>query len=78
MELSDKSEEVVTLTMICLRSGFFQFKGITLNIKDNHNPIEERILKYINEITFVVENEQAEKGVDVMERTSKVEIEELI
>ena len=40
--------------MICLRSGFFQFKGIVLNIKDKNNPKEERILKYINDLALTV------------------------
>lgn len=42
--------------MICLRSGFFKFKGIVLNIRDKANPKEERILKYVNNINFIVEN----------------------
>ena len=42
--------------MICLRSGFFQFKGIVLNIKDKNDPNAERILKYSNDLTFMVEN----------------------
>ena len=42
--------------MICLRSGFFQFKGIVLNIKDKNDAKAERILKYSNDITFTVEN----------------------
>jgi hypothetical protein len=64
--------------MICLRSGFFQFKGIVLNIRDKNNPKEERILKYINDITFVVENEQAEKADGVLERTTNIEVDSLI
>ena len=66
------------MTVICLRSGFFQFKGIVLNIKDKNNPKEERILKYSNYITFVVENELKEKQDDVMERTTQIEIDSLI
>lgn len=44
--------------MICLRSGFFKFAGLVLNIKDKQKPKEERILKYINDMNFIVENEQ--------------------
>jgi hypothetical protein len=35
MDLTSNSEEVVVLTMICLRSGLFQLKGLVLNIKDS-------------------------------------------
>jgi hypothetical protein len=76
--LTKNNEEIVELTMICLRSGFFQFKGIVLNIRDKNNPKEERILKYINDITFVVENEQAEKADGVLERTTNIEVDSLI
>jgi hypothetical protein len=57
---------VIVLTMICLRSGLFQIKGIVLNIKDKANPAEERILKYVNELSLIVENEREEKKDMVM------------
>lgn len=64
--------------MICLRSGLFQIKGIVLNIKDKVNPAEERILKYVNELSLIVENEREEKRDMVMEKTAEIEIDSLI
>ena len=58
--------------MICLRSGFFLFKGIVLNIKDKSDPKAERILKYSNDITFTVENERREKKEEIMEKTTQI------
>ena len=66
IDLTKNKEEVITLTMICLRSGFFQFKGIVLNIKDKNNPKEERILKYINDLALIVENEKETKANPIM------------
>jgi hypothetical protein len=66
IDLTKNKEEVITLTMICLRSGFFQFKGIVLNIKNKNNPKEERILKYINDLALIVENEKETKANPIM------------
>lgn len=66
------------LTMICLRSGLFQMRGIVLNIRDKVNPNEERILKYVNELSLIVENEKEEKKDTVMEKTAEIVIDSLI
>lgn len=64
--------------MICLRSGLFQMRGIVLNIRDKANPNEERILKYVNELSLIVENEREEKKDMVMEKTLEIVIDSLI
>lgn len=76
IDLTSNNQEVITVSMICLRSGFFKLKGLVLNIRDKNNPKEDRILKYINDINFMVENEQTEKQETIMERTEMINLEE--
>lgn len=68
----------MTFTLICMRSGFYSLKGIVLNIRDKNNPNEDRILKYLNEMTLVVENEREEKQNEIMEKTTEIQIDSLI
>jgi hypothetical protein len=59
IDLTKNSEEVVVVTLICLRSGLFQLRGIELNARGNSSNVnDERILKYINELSLIVENEK--------------------
>jgi hypothetical protein len=69
---------VIVLTMICLRSGLFQMRGIVLNIRDKVNPNEELILKYVNELSLIVENEREEKKDTIMEKTAEIVIDSLL
>lgn len=64
--------------MICLRSGLFQMRGIVLNIRDKVNPNEELILKYVNELSLIVENEREEKKDTIMEKTAEIVIDSLL
>jgi hypothetical protein len=53
-------------------------RGIVLNIRDKVNPNEELILKYVNELSLIVENEREEKKDTIMEKTAEIVIDSLL